>query len=131
MGGERDWFPNLTRTIPISSVTAYSVKRGVVALQHAYPPSPHPRVVALVDVTLLLSTLTVTDTQVGEWVNVVGYVTASGDTGARGGKGGERRGEDGRAVIPVQAILWWSAGSVRIGEYERVLMERQRAEREV
>jgi hypothetical protein len=88
-------------------------------------------VVALVDVTLLLSTLTVTDTQVGEWVNVVGYVTATGDTGARGGKGGERRHEDGRVEIPMQAILWWSAGSVRIGEYERVLTERQRAERGV
>lgn len=116
----------------------YDVKTGVLALQHAYPPPPHRATVALVDVTLLLETLAGTDTQVGEWVNVIGYVFAAGDdasrAGAAGGGGGRDRDrgkgrddEGGRvSSVRVQAIMLWSAGSVKIGEYERVLAERQR-----
>lgn len=114
----------------------YDVKRGVLALQHACPPPPHRATVALVDVTLLLETLAGTDTQVGEWVNVIGYVDTVGDTGSRardtkgggdkkGGKGRDDAAERGFSVR-VQAIMLWSAGSVKIGEYERVLAERQR-----
>lgn len=108
----------------------YTVKTGVLALRHAYPPPPQPGVVALVDVTLLLSTLTVTDTQVGEWVNVVGYVAAGENSSAGDGRGARGRDEDGKVFVRMQAIMLWSAGSVRIGEYERVLTERQRIEKE-
>lgn len=113
----------------------YDVKRGVLALQHACPPPPHRATVALVDVTLLLETLAGTDTQVGEWVNVIGYVAAPGDKGSRAGgaKGGGETGRgrrddaEGRGYsVRVQAIMLWSAGSVKIEEYERALAERQR-----
>lgn len=108
----------------------------MLALQHAYSPPPHRATVALVDVTLLLETMAGTDTKVGEWVNVIGYVVTAGNTGSRGedakGGGGTVRGRGrddaaGRGFsVRVQAIMLWSAGSVKIGEYERVLAERQR-----
>lgn len=110
----------------------YNVKTGLLALQHAYPPPPHRAGLALVDVTLLLETLAGTDTQVGEWVNVIGYVAAAANSSSVGmagtGKGETRGREDGvgRISVRVQAILLWSASSVKIGEYERVLTERKR-----
>lgn len=107
------------------------MKTGVLALRHAYPPPPQPGVVALVDVTLLLSTLTLTDTQVGEWVNVIGYVAAGENSRAGNGREAQGRDEDGRVFVRMQAVMLWSAGSVRIGEYERVLTERQRVQKEL
>lgn len=74
-----------------------------------------------------------TDTQVGEWVNVVGYVTAGGDSSSRtrDEEGGKEVDGRRRVFVNVQAIMLWSAGSVRIGEYERVLAERQRLDKEL
>lgn len=85
---------------------------------------------ALVDVNLLLSTLKATDTQVGEWVNVIGYVEVSDEASAarqqqRGAKDAARRMT---GVSRVQAVMLWSAGAVRITDYEKVLEERKRLE---
>ena len=89
-----------------------------------YPPSPAIYSAALVDVNLLLSTLTATDMQRGEWVNVMGYV---GDKilGFRRGDGGP-----GEVRIKIQAILLWSAGSINLGEYEQILAEKQKKDGE-
>lgn len=81
--------------------------------------------VALVDVNLLLSTLTATDTQRGEWVNVMGYV----EDRILGFKGGT--GDPGGVGIRVQAILLWSAGRVKLGEYERILAEKQKKDNDI
>ncbi len=74
------------------------------------------------NVNLLLSTLKPTDTQVGEWVNVIGYVAvplvhhskAERKTTAEAAK---------RVTVFLQAIMLWSAGSIKLGDYERVLDE--------
>lgn len=76
--------------------------------------------VALVDVNLLLSTLTVTDTQRGEWVNVMGYI----DEKILSLK--QKKGELDVVGIKVQAVLLWSAGSVKLGEYEQILAEKHK-----
>lgn len=109
-----------------------------MTLQHVFPKSLVPPAAAVVDVNLLLSTLQTTDTQVGEWVNVIGYVeSTNGACDARrqqlhgesaqqqGGKEAARRT---RGVYRVQAIMLWSAGAVRITDYERALEERKRLE---
>lgn len=83
---------------------------------------------ALVDVNLLLSTLKTTDTQLGEWVNVIGYLELSNEAST---SRQQQRGVEGahkRRVYGVQAIMLWSAGALRIAEYERVLEERKRLE---
>ena len=68
----------------------------------------------MVDVKLLLETLRSSDTCVGEWVNVMGYITQ------RESKPTTSGGQIIHAAA-VQAIVFWSAGSVRIEEYESAL----------
>ena len=128
----------LILSLPAYSVTKYSTATGSITLQHAYPMSQVPMATALVDVNLLLSTLKTTDTQVGEWVNVVGYVEASNEAPAArlktmGGESAQRRyGKDaaGNLTIPirVQAIMLWSAGAIKVVQYERAVEERKRVE---
>lgn len=68
------------------------------------------------DVNLLLGTLHSTDTQLGEWVNVMGYIT--GPLSSQ-----HRNSGDKKANVFVQAIVLWSAGSVKLNEYENFLVD--------
>jgi len=89
------------------SVTEYSTKTAVLTLEHNHPPGNKLR--ALVDVRLLLNTLKSTDTQIGEWVNVIGYIVlGSTDISVK-------------PTIPVQAIVLWSSGPLKLDSYERSL----------
>lgn len=118
----------MSLSIAVYSVTKYSTATGCVSLHHAHPKSLVPPVTALVDVNLLLSTLKTTDTQLGEWVNVIGYLELSNEAST---SRQQQRGVEGahkRRVYGVQAIMLWSAGALRIAEYERVLEERKRLE---
>ena len=83
----------------------------------------------MVDLKLVMETLRSTDTRVGEWVNVVGYVEADNvklDKEVRGGsrewRGGDIEGQDGEMARPkVQAVMLWSAGGVKLADYERAV----------
>ena len=114
----------------LSSVTAYKTATGTLTLQHAYP-SPRPHLpTAYVDILLPLSTVKPTDTQFGEWVNVIGYVTeGSSPPGSNGGDDGTAPKAGERVAARVQAIVLWSAGAVNIGEYEKVLEDRLEVEK--
>jgi hypothetical protein len=83
-------------------------------LEHKFPPGSNHE--ALVDVNHLLGTLHSTDTRVGEWVNVMGYITVPSSKQ-------DRRSEDKQANVSVQAIVLWSAGSVKVDEYEKSLVD--------
>ena len=97
----------------VNSVSRYNTKSGQLTLQHNYPAGTSATV--LVDVNLLLETLTSTDTQIGEWVNVMGYVTAAEQKG---------QGQAIQAYVScIQAILLWSAGAIKIDNYEKFLTE--------
>lgn len=76
----------------------------------------------------------------GAWVNVVGYVEGlDGEEGSRRAKekGGSVGKEDvgveqvdgGVVRVRVKAVMLWSAGGVKIGDYERAVEGRMRAER--
>lgn len=106
----------------LKSITRYTAATGTLTLEHAYPPPPHVYSVASVDVNLLLSTLKMTDTQVGEWVNVMGYLEADP---TKRGRGKEKREDKEVTLVRVQAIVLWSAGSVRLGDYEDALLRRE------
>jgi hypothetical protein len=83
----------------------------------------------LVDVNLLLSTMKSTDTRVGEWVNVTGYVEEE-NRGLRR-KEGRGRGDRGNVgALRVQAVMLWSAGSVNLGQYETAVSRRMSTESE-
>ena len=73
---------------------------------------------------LLLETLKREDTVVGAWVNIIGYTEGVVKEGKRK-DGGLKRAVDGRLqYVNVQAIMLWSAGGVKIGEYETALTGR-------
>ncbi|KAL2053764.1 hypothetical protein ABVK25_006069 [Lepraria finkii] len=116
----------------LGCVTNYTLHKGILELQHAYPPPPsHKSILALVDVNLLLETLRREDTQVGAWVNVVGYLEGIVKEGKRGKMRETERdveAQQGDAApvvyVRVQAIMLWAAGGVKIGEYEKALGER-------
>jgi hypothetical protein len=83
-------------------------------LEHQFPSENNHK--ALVDVNLLLGTLHSTDTRVGEWVNVMGYITAPSSKQ-------HRSSEDKQVNVSVQAIVLWSSGSVKLDEYEKFLVD--------
>ena len=120
----------------LGCVTRYTLSTGILELQHAYHPPPKIPTIALVDVNVVLEGLKREDTQVGAWINVVGYVEEVVREGKRGQwqvqekmgpatRNGERVREGPRVVrVRVQAIVLWNAGGVKIGEYERTLENR-------
>ncbi len=105
----RVW-PQLTES---RSVTSYSMATGTLTLEHQYPPGSKTR--ALVDVKLLLDRLKSDQTQVGEWVNVIGYIAA--DPALHATTPTNQRGPD----VHVQALVVWSAGPLDIEQYEACL----------
>ena len=109
-----------------NSVTGYATSTGTLNLQHAYPAAStkgSSGVTATVDVNLLLSTLKTTDLQRGEWVNVIGYVDGSPET--RKGRGAKVRQGGKQKEVRVQAVMVWSAGAVKLGDYEEALANRK------
>jgi hypothetical protein len=83
-----------------------------------------------VDISLPLSSLKPTDTQFGEWVNVIGYVTE--DPLLVGSSGSDKKDalkSRERTSAGVQAVMLWSASAIDVGEYERALEDRLEAEK--
>ena len=78
---------------------------------HLYPRDTN--VTALVDVNLLLETLTTDLTRVGEYVNVIGYITSRHEA-----VGCEALNQK-LARVSVQALVVWSTGPMDIQNYER------------
>lgn len=119
--------PQGTKVRFLGCVMKYDLSTGVLELQHAYPPAYDITVIAVVDVNLLLENLKREDIVVGAWVNIVGYVEEiikkrekAKDLDGNMGQGGISRVD----LVKVQAIMLWSAGDIKIGEYERALTER-------
>lgn len=100
----------------LGCVTGYSTKTGEVTLQHKFQDCRDKT--ALVDVTLLLETLNTSLMRIGEWVNVIGYVTKQESKPGRDEMNLDR-------FTSVQAIIYWSAGAITVEEYEKAVAESQ------
>ena len=124
----------------LGCVTRYSISTGVLELQHVSQLSPARTTVALVDVNVILESLKREDMEVGAWVNVVGYVEevlkddkrqegqAQGKAIAMKKNGNCAREGPRAMMVRIHAVMLWSAGAVKIGEYEKVLEERLKPE---
>lgn len=100
----------------LGCVTDYKTKTGEVTLQHKYQDCRNKT--ALVDVNLLLETLNTSLMRIGEWVNVMGYVTKQESKLSHDGKNVGR-------FTSIQAIIYWSAGAIKFEEYEEAVAETQ------
>ncbi|KAK4669374.1 uncharacterized protein QC763_202430 [Podospora pseudopauciseta] len=91
----------------LGCVTSYSTESGVLTLQYR-GSEDRQLTFASVDVNLVLQSLKAEQTRLGEWVNVIGYVTST-DSKKLG---------DTNPVVEVQATLLWSAGPLNLEKYE-------------
>ncbi|KAL2190921.1 hypothetical protein L209DRAFT_760719 [Thermothelomyces heterothallicus CBS 203.75] len=99
----------------LGCVTSYIPASGVLALEHRLPEEARS-VHALVDVNLVLESLGPEQTRVGEWVNVIGYITDIAPLADRGNESAP-----GTQIVHAQAVLLWSAGPFDIRRYEASL----------
>jgi hypothetical protein len=84
-------------------------------LRHDWPEGT--QIAALVDVKLLLENLKHEQTQTGEWVNVIGYISPTEQMAKRH----QFLGSSATQQVHVQALLLWSAGPLKLGRYEHAL----------
>ncbi|OBT97207.1 hypothetical protein VE01_04640 [Pseudogymnoascus verrucosus] len=143
----------------LGCITNYNTTTAILTLHPPHSPSPHSSTstattphnhTAQIDLSLLLSSTPPPVTAIGEWVNVIGYITSQqsapsapptsaapptgrGERGSRrrGGKEGGSDGEEtkGEHHTSIQALLLWSAGGLNVQEYEEVVRD-LKAERE-
>lgn len=94
------------------SVTKYSTKTAILTLEHNYPPESSLKV--QVDVRLLVNSFTSNETRIGEWVNVMGYISDA--------ESKTRSSVSEKSGVHVQAIVLWSSGPLDLGGYEKSLV---------
>ncbi|KAI1851096.1 hypothetical protein JX266_003761 [Neoarthrinium moseri] len=94
----------------LACVDAYSVKSAVLTLHHAFPQSC--KVQASVDVKLLLQSLKSNQTDAGQWVHVIGYITSI----TRSSASNERSSDV--TDVGVQALVLWVAEDLDLPAYE-------------
>jgi hypothetical protein len=85
----------------------YDSERAVLQLRDRFPATSASGI-ANVDVNNVLDALNVETSQVGAWVNIIGYMRHSAES---------RSTSDQRAFI-VDAVLIWSAGAIKLDDYE-------------
>ena len=95
----------------------YALATGTLSLNHKNTDHSQNNATALVNVDLLLTELKSTDVQVGEWVNVIGYVEVF-DVSSN------KKVQCPEMMCQVKAIMLWSAGAIKLAEYECALRER-------
>ncbi|KAL6906998.1 CST complex subunit Ten1 [Trichoderma evansii] len=97
----------------LGCVISYDTSTACLNLGHMYPPGTNETV--LVDIELVLETIQPGLTQVGNWVNVVGYVVGEKKSGTQKLLGGQE------SPRHIQALLVWPTGPLDIGRYEKSL----------
>ena len=92
----------------------------------------------MIDVELLLESLKREDLEVGNWVNVVGYVEGFLPAGKKGvGEAIQNgwQGGNGAQSVRVKAVMLWGARELKIEEYEKAtegrILEDRRFSRQI
>ncbi|KAI2625023.1 CST complex subunit Ten1 [Hypoxylon sp. NC1633] len=96
----------------LGCVTAYSTRSATLTLQHEYPKDNKAAVG--VDVTLLLENLKSEQTEIGQWVHVIGYITSQMSAQAAM--------TSHTSSTAVQALVLWIAEDLDILAYERTFV---------
>ncbi|KAL7622787.1 hypothetical protein AAE478_006466 [Parahypoxylon ruwenzoriense] len=97
----------------LGCVSGYSTQSATLTLQHEYPNGSKTKVGA--DVTLLLQNLRSEQTDIGQWVHVIGYITSIKQTSAKATTASHT------ASIRVQVLVLWIAEGLDISSYEKAL----------
>lgn len=98
----------------LGCVIGYSTHSATLSLQHEYPSGN--KTTANVDVTLLLENLGSEQTDIGQWIHIIGYITSVKQTPLRASMGPDP------ASVGVQALVLWVAEDLDIPSYEKALI---------
>ncbi|KAK5629078.1 hypothetical protein RRF57_004793 [Xylaria bambusicola] len=96
----------------LGCVTDYSTHSGQITLKHRCPKEDGD-IEALVDVNLLLKSLKSEQTDLGQWIHVIGYITFLNRTSSSS------------KITPrvgVQALVLWIARDLDLGTYEKSML---------
>ncbi|KAI0454339.1 CST complex subunit Ten1 [Xylaria acuta] len=103
-------------------VTGYSTHHAHVTLKHSYPKEDN-EVEAVVDVKLLLETLRSEQTDIGQWVHVIGYLTSVNPASPVTATDSRHPSRSKTAArVGVQALLLWVARGLDLGTYEKSML---------
>ena len=107
------------------SVEHYDPSCGSVSLKHNYPSSSTP-VVAEVRLDHVLESITHTTTQIGTWLNVVGFISRDEDGGHKDVRAAPKKSSKPiLKVVTIDAVMVWDAGSIKLDAYEKALEARK------
>ncbi|KAL4975065.1 CST complex subunit Ten1 [Aspergillus desertorum] len=118
--------PADTKVRFLGCVKTYNVSTGRLVLEHNYPRTKKPKQLkqeppsVSVDINAVLDTVTWEELCVGAWINVIGYVRREP------GQNSMREPSD---SVHVDAVVVFPAGTVDLGEYERILCDLLHVER--
>lgn len=91
--------------LTILSVEAYNGETGNLRIRERFPATSSHIKAVNVNVDNILDSLYLELTQVGAWVNVIGYCRQIEESGME-------------SDPAVDAVIVWSAGAIRLDEYE-------------
>ncbi|KAI1203386.1 CST complex subunit Ten1 [Nemania serpens] len=106
----------------LGCITEYSTHTAQITIKHDYPRG-NGDVEALVDVNLLLSTLNSEQTDIGQWVHVIGYLTFVSPAVPVSAIDQRHRSRSNTATrVGVQALVFWIARDLDLGAYEKSML---------
>jgi hypothetical protein len=110
-------FPSSFPDLHVQSVDIYDSMSATLHLKDRFASTTAKSTSgsASVNVAYVLDGLNFELTQVGAWVNVVGYVRNSAD----------ERSHPGQMSCLVDAVVIWSAGAIKLDEYEAAVRDLQ------
>ncbi|KIW61456.1 hypothetical protein PV05_01576 [Exophiala xenobiotica] len=120
--------PPNTKVRLIGCIVDYDIARGQIVLEHAYPKNIQPISRVLVDIDLVLETTEPSTLITGSWINVIGY-TRRTRLNIRKSKAQLRQPVNESSSL--QAVLIWTAGALKITDYEITLEEQRSAQKKL
>ncbi|KAI1189136.1 CST complex subunit Ten1 [Nemania serpens] len=113
---------SMAMAMEMVGITAYSTHTAQVTLKHNYPRG-NGHVEALVDVNLLLQTLNSEQTDIGQWVNVIGYLTFINPAVPLAAIDPRHPSRSNTVTrVGVQALIFWIARDLDLGTYEKSML---------
>ncbi|KAF2230703.1 hypothetical protein EV356DRAFT_508334 [Viridothelium virens] len=104
----------------LGCVEEYDSLNGRLIVRHDYPHTSSNITIACVDIEHLLESINSLDMSKGAWVNLVGYKTPP----SRLDLGTVQNSTQTERHVYLQAVMIWSAGALKLKEYEEALISR-------
>ncbi|KAF8465092.1 CST complex subunit Ten1 [Kalaharituber pfeilii] len=107
-------YHSASSTLIVTHTTMYKSPSSSSSSSSLSSSLPRKTKTATVDIAIVVEQIRIGELQIGDWVNVLGYIT---DMQADG------------ATVCIQGIQIWSAGGIDLGKYERQLREKENVDR--